>query len=107
VVVLTDPDTASGFGLAGVSVMTAEAAEDAHRTLRTLIDDDSCGIIAVNEAFLRDLDERIQQRINRSYRPIVVSLPVRSHLHAEEDHRAYLARLVRRAVGFDITLRRG
>ena len=107
VVVLTDPDNASGFSLAGVTVLQAESAEEAHRSLRALIDDDTCGIVAVNEAFMADLDERTQRRINESYRPIIVSVPVREHLHVELDHRAYLTRLVRRAVGFDITLRRG
>ena len=106
-VVLTDPDTADGFGLAGVDVLVAESPEDARRKLNTLIDDDSSGIVAINEAFMVDIDERTQQKINTTYRPIVITLPIREKLHTEEDHRAYLSRLIRRAIGFDITLRRG
>ena len=106
-IVLTDPDTADGFGLAGVDVMVAESPDDARRKLNTLIDDDSSGIVAINEAFMTDIDERTQQKINTTYRPIVITLPIREKLHTEEDHRAYLSRLIRRAIGFDITLRRG
>jgi V/A-type H+-transporting ATPase subunit F len=106
-VVLTDPDTADGFGLAGVDVVVAESQEDARRKLNALIDDDSSGIVAVNEAFMTDIDERTQQKINQTYRPIVITLPIREKLATEEDHRAYLSRLIRRAIGFDITLRRG
>ncbi|MDY0341746.1 MAG: V-type ATP synthase subunit F [Coriobacteriia bacterium] len=106
-VVLTDPDTADGFGLAGVTVHVAESPEDARRKLSALIDDDESGIIAVNEAYMAEVDERMQQKINQSYRPIVISLPIREKLVTEEDHRAYLSRLIRRAIGFDITLRRG
>lgn len=106
-IVLTDPDTADGFGLAGVDVVTAETPDDARRKLNQLLDDDSSGIVAVNESFMADIDERTQQKINTIYRPIVITLPIREKLATEEDHRAYLSRLIRRAIGFDITLRRG
>jgi vacuolar-type H+-ATPase subunit F/Vma7 len=49
----------------------------------------------------------MQKKIDSIYRPIVVSLPIRETLELGEDHRAYLSRLIRRAIGFDITLRRG
>ncbi|MCE5203056.1 MAG: V-type ATP synthase subunit F [Coriobacteriales bacterium] len=106
-IVLTDPDTGDGFRLAGADVVTAESPDEARRRLNELIDDDSSGIIAVNEAFMSEIDERTQQKINSTYRPIVISLPIHEKLQAEEDHRAYLSRLIRRAIGFDITLRRG
>ena len=106
-VVLTDPDTGDGFRLAGVDVVTAESPDDARRKLGALLDDDTSGILAVNEAYMAEIDERMQQKINSTYRPIVISLPIREKLQAEEDHRAYLSRLIRRAIGFDITLRRG
>jgi vacuolar-type H+-ATPase subunit F/Vma7 len=106
-VVLTDTDTGDGFRLAGVDVITVGSPEEARKRLNELIDDDSSGIVAVNEAFMADIDERTQQKINSTYRPIVISLPIRETLHTDEDHRAYLSRLIRRAIGFDITLRRG
>ena len=107
VVVLTDPDTADGFRLAGVDVNVVDTAEEARRQLASLLDDDAAGIIAVNEKLMAAVDERIQKKIDSIYRPIVVSLPIREKLEMGEDHRAYLSRLIRRAIGFDITLRRG
>ena len=53
------------------------------------------------------IDERTQKKIDSIYRPLVISLPLREQLAIGDDHRAYLARLIRRAIGFDITLRRG
>ena len=106
-IVLTDSDTGDGFRLAGVDVITVESPEEARKRLNELIDDDSSGIVAVNEAFMAEIDERTQQKINSTYRPIVITLPIREKLHTDEDHRAYLSRLIRRAIGFDITLRRG
>ena len=107
VVVLTDPDTADGFRLAGVDVNVVDTSEEARRQLASLLDDDAAGIIAVNEKLMAAVDERIQKKIDSIYRPIVVSLPIREKLEMGEDHRAYLSRLIRRAIGFDITLRRG
>ncbi len=106
-IVLTDAETADGFRLAGVDVSVAETATAARKTLASLIDDDESGIIAVNERLMSEIDERLQKKIDSIYRPIVVSLPIREKLEMGEDHRAYLSRLIRRAIGFDITLRRG
>ena len=106
-VVLTDTDTADGFRLAGVDVNVVDSPEMARAQLVSLLDDDATGIIAVNERLMTAIDERIQKKIDSIYRPIVVSLPIREKLEMGEDHRAYLSRLIRRAIGFDITLRRG
>jgi len=107
VVVLTDPDTADGFRLAGVDVQIVESNDMARKQLNSLLDDDSSGIIAVNEKMMAAIDERTQKKIDSIYRPIVISLPIKEQLEMGEDHRAYLSRLIRRAIGFDITLRRG
>jgi len=107
VVVLTDSDTADGFRLAGVDVEVVETPEAARTRLISLLDDDDTGILAVNERLMTGIDERVRKKIDSIYRPIVVSLPIREKLEIGEDHRAYLSRLIRRAIGFDITLRRG
>jgi V/A-type H+/Na+-transporting ATPase subunit F len=106
-VVLTDTDTADGFRLAGVDVDVVDTPELARTRLISLLDDDTVGIIAMNERLSSGIDERVQKKIDSIYRPIVVSLPIREKLELGEDHRAYLSRLIRRAIGFDITLRRG
>jgi V/A-type H+-transporting ATPase subunit F len=105
VVVLTDPETADGFRLAGVDVYQAEDTVEATREISRLLEDEKTGILAVNEGFLVGLDERIQKRIEATYRPIVVSLPIKEKLGAVGERRAFLARLVHRAVGFDVTLK--
>jgi V/A-type H+-transporting ATPase subunit F len=106
-VVLTDPDNAGGFRLAGVDVVVAETITEARALLASMLDDDETGIIAINERLTEAIDERMAKKIESIYRPIVVSLPIREKLEVASDHQAYLARLIRRAIGFDITLRRG
>jgi V/A-type H+/Na+-transporting ATPase subunit F len=106
-IVLTDSDTADGFKLAGVDVTSVDTEEEVRHALNGLLDDEDSGIIAVNERLMANIDERTQKKIDSIYRPIVISLPIREKLEVGDDHRAYLARLIRRAIGFDITLRRG
>lgn len=106
-IVITDPDNADGFRLGGVDVRVAEAPEEARRILVDLVDSDESGIIALNASFSAAIDERLQKKIDSIYRPIVISLPITEKLEVGQDHRAYLSRLIRRAIGFDITLRRG
>ena len=106
-IVLTDPDNADGFRLAGVDVEIVDSEDQVRERLNRLLDDESSGIIAVNEGLMAAIDERTQRKIDSIYRPLVISLPLREKLAIGDDHRAYLARLIRRAIGFDITLRRG
>lgn len=106
-IILTDQNNADGFRLAGVDVVEAESPDDARQKLAHLVDDDDSGIIGINEAYMASIDERLRRKIDSIYRPIVIPLPIRETLRVEEDHKAYLSRLIRRAVGFDITLRRG
>lgn len=106
-IVLTDHDTADGFRLAGVDVFSVDTPGEARQALARLLNDDSAGIVALNEEYMGAIDERLQKKIDSIYRPIVIPLPVRHMLGAGEERRMYLARLIRRAVGFDITLRRG
>lgn len=104
--ILTDPETATGFKLSGVDTYVAYDLTEAKKVLNTLINDDKSGIIAVNEEFLGAIDERTRQKIDTLYRPIVVPLPVKKKVLLPEERRTYLSRLIRRAVGFDLTLRR-
>ncbi len=96
---------ASGWPVVDVEV--ADSEEVARKRLNALLDEEDSGIIAVNERIMALIDERTQKKIDSIYRPIVISLPIKEKLEMGEDHRAYLSRLIRRAIGFDITLRRG
>ena len=104
-IVITDPETADGFRLSGVGVVEAENAEQALEQIKLLLDDQDAGILAVNESFYDAIDEKTQKKIDSIYRPIVIPLPVKETVEVAGERRAYLARLIHRAIGFDITLR--
>jgi V/A-type H+-transporting ATPase subunit F len=106
VVIVTDSETADGFRLAGVDVYEVKDSEQAREEINRLIDDERTGILAVNEGFLSDIGESLQERIESTYKPIVISLPVKEKAAGAGERKAYLTRLIHQAVGFDVTLKK-
>ena len=102
-VVVTDPETAAGFRLAGVDTREASGPEEAKKLIPQLLYDDDTGIIAVNEDFMAVLDEKLMAKIERTYRPIIISIPVRK---TGVPKTSYVERLLRKAIGYNIVLRR-
>ena len=74
-VVVTDPDTASGFRLAGVDVIEAPSVEEARKIIPNLLYKDDTGIVAVNEEFMAALDQKLMEKIEKTYRPVVIPIP--------------------------------
>lgn len=101
-VVVTDPDSASGFRLAGVDVLEAPTVEEAKRIIPSLLFKDDTGIVAVNEDLMGALDEKVMERIEKTHRPIVIPIPSRAR---QVDRAAYIEGLLRRAIGYNIVVR--
>lgn len=106
VVVLTDSDTADGFRLAGVDVCEVKDAREAEKEMNRLLDDEETGILVVNEGFLSGIGDVMKDRIESVYRPIVVSIPVAEKFGVSGERKALLSKLIHRAVGFDVTLKK-
>jgi len=102
-VVVTDPDTAPGFRLAGVDVVEASNVEEAKKIIPSLLFKDDTGIVAVNEDFMASLDEKLMERIEKTHRPIIIPIPSRIR---QIDRTDYIERLLRRAIGYNIVVRR-
>jgi V/A-type H+-transporting ATPase subunit F len=66
-IVVTDPDTAPGFRLAGVDVMEVNNSEEVHALLPSLLLKDDTGIIAINEDYMMSLEEKMMEKIEKSY----------------------------------------
>jgi V/A-type H+-transporting ATPase subunit F len=102
-VVVTDSDRASGFRLAGVEVLEADSPEQAKKVIPPLLFKDDIGIVAVNEEFMISLDDKLMNRIEKLARPLIIPIPSKSK---ELDRRSYIERLLRKAIGYNIVLRR-
>jgi V/A-type H+/Na+-transporting ATPase subunit F len=102
-IVVTDSDSAPGFRLAGVDVMEIQNSEEVRALLPSLLLKDDTGIIAINEDYLISLDEKMMEKIEKSYRPIIIPIPSRAK---RLDRTSYIEGLLRRAIGYNIVLRK-
>ena len=102
-VVVTDPDSACGFRLAGVDVIEASTMDEVKKIIPDLLYQDDTGIVALNEDFVPALDDNLMTRIEKSYRPIIIPIPVRNKGISQT---SYIERLLRRAIGYNVVLRR-
>jgi len=102
-VVVTDPETAPGFRLAGVEVLEAATLEEAKRIIPPLLFKDDTGIVAVNEDFMASLDDKLMEKIEKTHRPIIIQIPSRTR---QIDRTDYIERMLRRAIGYNIVVRR-
>jgi len=101
--VVTDPDTAPGFRLAGVEVIEASSQEEAKKVINSLIFKDDTGIVAVNEEFIAALDQKLVETVEKTYRPIMIPIPSRAR---RIDRTSYIERMLQRAIGYNIVVRR-
>ncbi|MGA2934471.1 MAG: V-type ATP synthase subunit F [Methanomicrobiales archaeon] len=101
--VVTDPDTAPGFRLAGVEVIEAASQEEARKAINALVFKDDTGIVAVNEEFIAALDQKLVETIEKTYRPIIIPIPSRAK---RIDRTSYIERMLQRAIGYNIVVRR-
>lgn len=104
VVVLTDSETATGFRLAGVEVREAEAS-GALKVLEQLIEAGKYGLVIVDEALLPDPNTAAARIMRGRDLPVLLSMPsLGAAFTTGGDATAYMKRLVRSAIGFDVKL---
>lgn len=101
--VITTPDLAPGFQLAGTETFAVETTEEAERVLRELLEGDKASLIVIRQDLLGAMPHRLQRRVEASYRPAVMAIPGGTPTASAEEHRHYIAELIRRAIGFHIT----
>ncbi len=106
VVVVTDPDTALGFRLAGIQTLAVQQTQEAPGLLRELLERGEASVVMVDEGYLPLLPERLRRRIEESLKPVFVPIPQIQAWREGERREDYLARLLRRVIGYQIRIQR-
>ncbi len=102
IVALASDATALNLALSGVRVEEFSDAHEAERRCGKLLDDD-LDVLIIEERFREGFSERMQERLRRhAGAPLVVQCPAFEQEDSEAD--AYLASIIRPAVGFEIRL---
>lgn len=105
-IVVTDPDTALGFRLAGVEANEVHGADEAAERLLALLRAKESGIVLYNEAFRSGLSEKDQAALEDSLTPIFFAVPTALAGRIGERREEYLARLLRRTIGYQLKIKR-
>ncbi len=105
VAVLTDSETATGYRLAGASVIET-SAEQALGVLEQAIQDGTYGLIAVDTGLIPDPATATARVMRGRDLPILLPIPSLRDAFASDtvDAKAYMGKLVRDTIGFDIKL---
>lgn len=102
--VLTDPETAIGYRLAGVEVRES-TPENAQGALEQVIESDGYGLVVVDEGLIADPTRASQRAMRGRDLPVILSVPSLGAAFGDEgDATTYMKELVRSAIGFDIKL---
>lgn len=102
-VIITTPELAPGFQLAGVTTRQAGSAREANSILRELLDGGEQGVIGVYGPYLAHMDRDLRRRLEQMVNPVVIAMPA-GRLTAEPgERRAQIAAMLRRIVGYHIT----
>ncbi|MEK7825367.1 MAG: V-type ATP synthase subunit F [Nitrospirota bacterium] len=104
--IITYPDTSLGFNLAGIEVKEVKEDEDVTLILSDIIKTGGYGLLAIEEGLLSKVDEGILKRIRKTGIPVIVPIDTPKSWHGEAETESYIARLIRRAIGYQVKIRR-
>jgi vacuolar-type H+-ATPase subunit F/Vma7 len=105
--VVTSPELAVGFRLAGVDVAEAATPQEAEAQVEKIILGSDIGIVAVSEDFHRHFSSHLNRLIRDSEVPLIIPFPGKdANVWKVEDRLDYVASLIRSAIGYHIKLTR-
>ena len=101
-IVLTTPELAVGYRLAGVATVEVASPAEAEAQLEELLDSEN-GVIAIHAPYFHALGRTLRRRLDALRTPLVVPLPAGLTDDQAEARRERLLRMLRQAVGYEIT----
>jgi V/A-type H+-transporting ATPase subunit F len=106
IAVVTDPESAAGYRLAGLHVAVAADATEARKVLSRMIQKDAYILIAVSEALLPDPYQVVKREMRGRDLPVLLATPspFSAVTRREEDAEAYMRRLILSTMGHEIKL---
>ena len=102
--VLCRPSIAAGFRLAGFDPVEAGDASEGARRLLGMLDDPEAGVVLVQEDFHDTLPPGERRGLARRALPLVVPFPVPSLVPPPGGPEAFIADLLRQAIGYRVRL---
>jgi vacuolar-type H+-ATPase subunit F/Vma7 len=102
-VVIANPGLADGFRLAGSATVAARPGPEAATAVRSVVAQRDVGLLLVTADLWDTLDERTRGALERSARPIVLSIPA-GVVTDVTTRRQLLGEMLERAIGYRIEI---
>ena len=104
--VVTDPESAAGYRLAGLETTVAADSASARETLARMVEQGDYALIAVNEALLSDPYQAVRREMRGRSLPVLLAVPSPGAPVATEggDAEAHMRRLILATIGHEIKL---
>jgi vacuolar-type H+-ATPase subunit F/Vma7 len=103
--VVTRPDLAAGFELAGVETFVVQDAEEAEELIGGWLNDGEKGLLAIGETLLMHLDPGLIRRLQASPSLPHLAIPGGQPLDPRISRRGRITEMIRQAIGFHITFK--
>jgi vacuolar-type H+-ATPase subunit F/Vma7 len=103
--IVCGPDVSPGLALAGLAAVPADDPVAAALRITRLLDEPDVGVILVDERLYEALPDELRSRFARNPLPLVVPFPGPVWVSRREGAEAYVAELLRRAIGYRVRLR--
>lgn len=102
--VICSPAAAAGFRLAGLAPIEVGELSEAAARIRSALEQPGLGVLLVEEPMYEALGEADQRALNRRPLPIVVPFPGPQWTAREQGPEAFIAELLRQAIGYRVKL---
>lgn len=106
IVALVDERSSPGFELAGIESHPTPSVETMTRSVEAIFKEAEIEVVILEEELFRALPEGFQRRIEESTSPIFVPVRTIRRTSDQQPSEEYLARMIRRAIGYQIKIRR-
>lgn len=103
--VLCEPETAAGFGLAGVRPIETTSPEATAALLRDLMRRPATGVVLLEQEAYERLPQDLRRELGRRPVPLVVPFPGPAWEERPADAEAYIVELLRQVIGYRVRLR--
>ncbi|MBI5287290.1 MAG: ATPase [Deltaproteobacteria bacterium] len=104
--IITYPEVSPGFRLSGIEVKEFKEGDDITPFIISLLEKGEYGLLAVEEGLLSRVPDGVMKRIRRAGIPVIVPINTPRAWRGGEEVESYIIRLIRRAIGYQVRIKR-
>lgn len=104
--IITEKGMSGGFRCAGFECAEAAGGEEAGALLSSAQKDGKYGLVAVEERLLANVPEAVMRRLAKKGLPVIIHLNLPKKWEEKEYGESPVVRLIRRAIGYQIKIKR-